>query len=103
MFLSPFQASQREIVAELEKAQSVKYKTFDADSSNIVMNAQSKWKNEKDLTAAYTLVSAGVLLPKYGADFVSSGKAPLLEDMVEMPKLSLETLVKAWIEQHPGL
>ncbi len=102
VFLSPFQASQREIVAELEKAQNVKYKTWDADSNEIVTSAQSTWKTERDLMAAYTLVSAGVLLPGHGADFLTSRKAPLLEEMVEMPKMSLETVIKTWVERHPA-
>jgi hypothetical protein len=59
----------------------------------------SRWEGERDLTAAYTLISAGVVLENE-ADFVTSGKAPLLEDMVEIPKLSLEMVVKTWVEEH---
>lgn len=78
----------------------MKYEAFDADSSKIVMSAQSRWKSERDLRAVYTLASAGVLLPGFGADFVTSGKAPLLEDVAEMPKLSLQMVVKKWFEEH---
>ena len=101
VFLSPFQASQQEIVAELEKLQNVKYQISDANGDNIVKNAKSKWNSEQDAMAAGTLVSAGVLLPGFGADFATSKKTPILEDVVKMPALSLQAVIKAWVEEHP--
>jgi hypothetical protein len=101
VFLSPFQASQREIVAELEKLQGVKYQDFDADSEKVVKNAKLEWETEANAVAAGTLVSAGVLLPGFGADFVSSKKTPILEEIVEMPSLTLKAVIKAWVKRHP--
>lgn len=98
IFLSPFQASQREIVAELEKVQGVKYQVADADDDQIVQDATAKWKTEGDVQAAYTLVAADILLPGHGSDFPTAKKTPILENVVSMPKLTLQDVIKAWYE-----
>lgn len=100
VFLSPFEASQRQVVAELEKLQNVAYSNVDVDGSQVVRDAQAKWKGEKDMNAAFTLVKASILLPEYKAGFVSAGKHPVLEDLVGLPKLSVEDVVREWVEQH---
>lgn len=101
VFLSPFQASQREIVARLEKEQGVKYLANEDDSAKAVEDAKFKWRTEHDPTVVGTLVSAGVLLPGFGADFVTSKKSPILEELVEMPKLTLEEVIQDWVIKHP--
>ncbi|KAK3716653.1 hypothetical protein LTR37_006283 [Vermiconidia calcicola] len=101
VFLCPVEGSQREVVAELEKQQRVKYSVSHVDTESIVRGAQTKWESDRDVIAAYKLVAAGVLLPEYKADFASAGKQPILEQIVEMPKLTVEDIVREWVEAHP--
>ncbi|KAK5171966.1 uncharacterized protein LTR77_003603 [Saxophila tyrrhenica] len=97
VFLSPFEASQREIIAELESQLNVEFATAHADDKKIVQGAQTDWKQTKNVFSAYQLVSAGILLPEYKSGFESSGKAPILEHLLEMPKLTLKGIVAEWI------
>lgn len=94
IFVSGFEASQQDIVAELEKQQGVKYDVSHEDADQIVAEAKSKWANEREASAPYTLIKASILLPEYKANFVSAGKKPILEELVEMPKLTLEGVVR---------
>ncbi|KAM0719499.1 hypothetical protein Q7P37_003628 [Cladosporium fusiforme] len=100
IFLSPIEASQQQIVAALEKLQGVRYAISIADTDKIVQDAQGRWEDDQEVTAAYRLVTAGVLLPKYKADFGTSGKIPILEQMLEMPRLSLQDTLNQWVESY---
>ena len=100
IFLSAFEASQQQVVAELGRQQNVRYSTSHVDTNKIVKESQAKWAEEQDENAAYTLVAAGILLPEYKANFVTSGKKPLLEQAVELPKLTLEDVVRDWVQSH---
>lgn len=97
IFLSSFEASQRDIVAELEKQQGVKYATSSVECEGVVREAQSRWENQGDEMAAYRLVTAGILLPQGKSNFVSTGKKPMLEKELEMPQLTLESVIRNWI------
>ena len=101
IFLSAFEASQRQVVAELEEQQQLKYTASHADEDRIVQEAKARWNSAKDENAAYTLVTPGVLLPEYKGNFVSSNKQPILEQIVEMPKLTLEVVVNEWVQANP--
>lgn len=101
VYLSPFQASQREIVAQPEKRQSVGYRAIEVDDVEPVEDANLKWKTKQDPMAVSTLIRAGVLLPGFGADFATSKKSPSLEELVEMPILTLEGVIETWVEKHP--
>jgi len=103
VFLSPFEASQRQIVAELESLMKVKFTTAHAEDEKIVKEAQRVWEEEKDLSAAYQLVTAGVLLPSYKSGFESSGKEPILEKMIVMPKLTMSSVVAEVVGQKDGV
>lgn len=97
IFLSPFQASQREIVTELETQQGVEYTANHVEGHDDVEQAKVKWIRERDENAAYILVSAGILLPEYRSDFETAGKQPILEKLIEMRKLTLEDVVREWL------
>ncbi|KAK5123525.1 hypothetical protein LTR85_002563 [Meristemomyces frigidus] len=100
VFLSAFEASQRDIVAELEKQQGMQYtvdESFDADK--VVEEAKAKWLKEGDLSTLATTIRAAVMLPEYGTNFVSAGKKPILEQVegVRLPTLTLESVVRQWL------
>ena len=101
VYVSAFEASQQQVVAELEKQQGVRYATSHLDAEATVAEAKAKWKREQDVNAAYRLVSAGTLVPECNAGFVNAGKQPILEELVSMPSLTLEDVVKQWIVQNP--
>ena len=97
VFLSPFQASQRQIVGELERQQRAEYTSAAVDGAAIIGKAKRKWLEEQDDTAAYTLVSAGILLPEYSSDFRTAVKQPILEELVDMRKFTLNDVVREWV------
>lgn len=101
IFLCPFEASQQSIVSILERTQNVKYQTQMVDDGILIADAQRKWQEEKDVSATYTLIAAGVLHPEYRSDFATASKSPILERMVDMPELTLEGVVKDWIKANP--
>ena len=97
VFLSGVEASQRQIVAELERQkQGEKYTDTQVNGEQIVRDAQAQWSSG-DKNAAYTLVTAGILLPEYKANFATAGKKPILEEMVDIPKLTLEEVVRDYV------
>lgn len=103
VFLEAFTASQREIVAELEKQQGVKYEELEpVDGKKTVEDAHQRWEasGQTDNDAVITTVVAGILMPEYHADFVQSGKKPMLEDLVQMPKVTLEDVVRTVVERQ---
>lgn len=104
IYVSPFEASQHQIVAELEKQQGVKYTSVPFDADAALKMAKAKWKAERDVYALYTTIAAAVLLTEYKAGFVTAGKGPVLESMegVELPKLTLEDVVSEFVKSSPA-
>jgi hypothetical protein len=102
IFLSPFEATQKEVVAELERQQHATYTVSGVDDSATVKEAKKQWNEKGDYNAAYRLVTAGVLLSEYLAGFASARKEPILEDVVDMAKLRLEDVVREWVEANPA-
>ncbi|KAK5120688.1 hypothetical protein LTR85_006046 [Meristemomyces frigidus] len=100
IFVSAFEASQRQVVAELEKQQGVEYTSIPYDADKTVEEAKAKWAAQQDIYAAYTTVTASIMLPEYGSNFDTSGKQPLLERMegVALPRLTLESVLREWLE-----
>jgi hypothetical protein len=94
VFVSPFEATQRQVIAELERQQGVKYSITAVNDQEEIQKAQEGWELRKDIPSAYRLVAAGVLLPEYKSGFATAGKEPLLERLVEMPKITLEDVVR---------
>lgn len=92
VFVHAFEASQQQIVAELERQQSVKYEASDLDAEAVMEESKAKWEGQGDVGAAYMLVQGAFLLPEYGTDFVKSGKK-LGDGFMELPKLTLEEVV----------
>jgi hypothetical protein len=102
IFLSPFEASQRQIVAELERVLGVEFAEEHVDDGKLVQDAQSGWEEDWDINFAYQLVTAGVLLPEYKSGFESAGKKPILEHEIETPKFTLEGVLNHWLSAHAG-
>ncbi|KAK6396413.1 hypothetical protein LTR65_009497 [Meristemomyces frigidus] len=104
IFVSAFEASQRQIVAELEKQQGVQYTAVPFDADKTVQEAKAKWDAEQDIPAAYTTLVAAAVLPEYKANFETVGKQPLLQGMdgVTLPKLTLEGVVREWLKAKSG-
>ncbi|KAI7364209.1 hypothetical protein KC354_g5894 [Hortaea werneckii] len=99
IFLSPFETSQREIVAELERQQGVKYDVFPFDADAEVAAAKRKWTAEKDMSSIYVTIPAVVLLPEYGTAFQTAAKSPIAEEMesVKLPPMSVAEVVEQWV------
>ncbi|KAK5128149.1 hypothetical protein LTR08_004101 [Meristemomyces frigidus] len=92
IYMSPQEASQHQIVAELEKQQGVEY-------TSLPFEAESALAEAREIVAAdhmsFATVPATVLLPEYQANFVTAGKLPLLERLngVKLPELTVENVV----------
>jgi hypothetical protein len=94
VFIRAFEASQRQIVEELERQQGAKYATSIVDTEAIVQDSKTRLEADGgDLGAAFAGVQIAFLLPGYGTDFVKAGKY-LVNDFTEMPKLTLEEAIK---------
>lgn len=59
----------------------------------MLYSTQSPTGTEANTGAAYTTVTAEILMEKYGANFRIAGKKPILEDLIEMPKRTLTDVV----------
>ena len=103
VFLEAFTASQRDLVAELERQQSsgigpaITYTELaPTDGGAAVAAAHARWESSghRDLGAAYETITAEILMEEYGAGFRQAGKGPFLEDLVEMPKVTLREAVE---------
>ncbi|RMY11648.1 hypothetical protein D0868_03024, partial [Hortaea werneckii] len=98
-FLSSFETLQREIVAELERRQGVKYDALPFDADAEVTAAKQKWTAEEDMNSTYVTVLAVVLLPEHGTAFQAAAKPPIMEKMDSITSLlmSVATVVKQWV------
>ncbi|KAH6680627.1 hypothetical protein B0J14DRAFT_446973, partial [Halenospora varia] len=73
VFMEAFAASQRDIVAELEKQQGVKYTSQNVDGQERLKWAYERLaRDENDAEAFYVPVKYQALTKGYGADFVKS-------------------------------
>ena len=99
VFLSPFETSQREVVAELERQQGVKYHVLSFDADAEVATAKQKWRTEKDMSSVYVTIPAVVLLPEYGTAFQTGAKSPIAEKMesMKLPQITAAEVVQAWV------
>ncbi|KAK3641096.1 hypothetical protein LTR56_011542 [Elasticomyces elasticus] len=79
IFVSPFEVSQRKIVEVLEELQGVKYDVTHIPGD--IMERTNARIVGGDTNAVAVTIAAGVLLSEYRADFVSSGKTPLIESV----------------------
>ncbi|KAF8854602.1 NAD(P)-binding protein [Acephala macrosclerotiorum] len=100
VFMEGFAASQKEIVAELEKQQGVEYSSTTIDGKAKVKEAMKTLEKGFDLQAAFDTVKAEIWRPEYKANFVASGKQPILERVLEMPKISLKDVVGEYVTFH---
>ncbi|KAK5723522.1 hypothetical protein LTR15_005220 [Elasticomyces elasticus] len=99
IFVSPFEVSQWKIVDVLEELQGVKY-TVSHVPGDIIERTHVRIAGG-DMNAVAVTIAAGVLLSEYHADFVSSGKTPLIESIADMPSLGVQEVLAAWVEGHP--
>ena len=99
VFVEPFTTTQREVVAELEDIQGVKYEELPFDADAEVKKAKDKWLRDHDITSIYVTIPAVVLLSEYEPAFGMAGKKPILEHMekVTLPKLSVKQVVGEWV------
>lgn len=102
VFLQAFAASQREIVAELEKQQGVKYETTTVDMAKRLDDAVEDLKKGDGAhpMSQFVGIQAMAALPRFQGNFVKSGMRPMLEDHVEMPKVTLEEVVREYLASH---
>ncbi|KAF2215789.1 hypothetical protein CERZMDRAFT_94180 [Cercospora zeae-maydis SCOH1-5] len=97
VYVEAFCVTQQQVVAELEAQQGVKYEVLDpVDGDKAVADAHKRLDRSEnhDRQAALRTVVAEVWVAKYGASFIARGKKPRLEDFVEMPKITLQDVVK---------
>lgn len=103
VYLNPLRTSQREVVAELEKQQGVKYKELDpVVGTKAIAEAHEKWASsgQTDIPAVLTTVTAQILVEEYGTDFTKAGKGPILEDFVKLPKITLPEVVAMYVDKQ---
>jgi hypothetical protein len=100
VFIRAFEASQRQVVEELERQQGAKYATSIVDTEAIVQDSKTRLEADAgDLGAAFAGVQTAFLLPGYGTDFVKARKY-LVNDFAEMPKLTLEEAIKDVLKEY---
>jgi uncharacterized protein YbjT (DUF2867 family) len=88
-----FEASQADIVRELEKQQDVKYEVSNVDGKDFVRE-QKEILEAGNGAAAYALIRAGFMTKGYGSNFVEEAAVPVgSEELERLNKLSLEEVV----------
>jgi hypothetical protein len=98
IFIRAFEASQRQVVEELERQQGAKYDATIVDTEAIVQDSKARLEADRgNLDAAFAGVQIAFLLPGYGTDFVKAGKY-LVNNFAEMPELTLEEAVEDVLE-----
>ena len=102
VFMQAFAASQRDVVAELEKQQGVKYEATTVDMGKRLDDAVEELKKGEGANpmAQFVGIQAVAALPRFHGNFVKSGMRPMLEDHVEMPKVTLEEVVREFLASH---
>ena len=98
-----FELSPVEIVALLEEVQGVKYSvTHIEDHESLIKENQRKWREEKSVGAALTLVTAGFLLPGYGSNFLEEGRKKVGNEAVELDAgaVKWEDVVREAMERY---
>jgi hypothetical protein len=99
IFVRAFEASQRQVVEELERQQGAKYATSIVDTEAIVQDSKARLEADRgNLDAAFAGVQIAFLLPGYGTDFVRARKY-LVNSFAEMPKLALEEAIKEVLKE----
>ena len=88
-----FEASPREIVAALEKEQSVKYGISHVDGKKQIEVNQKKWA-EGDTSAVLPLLRAGFLLPGFGSNLVDEGVVEIGSDKLDLLNITLSQVVQ---------
>lgn len=96
-----FEASQNDVLAALEKIQSVKYEiTKHFDAEEVIAKAQGSWHENKDMPSALWLVKVGMFLDGYGSDLVHEAIAQVGNEYLDLPELEMEAVieqaVKVW-------
>jgi len=100
VFMQAFAASQSDIVAELEKLQGIKYKVVTINGPEKVRQSHATLANGFDLTATLDTIRAELFIAEYKADFVAAGKSPILEEVIEMPKLTMQDIVREYVAKQ---
>lgn len=99
IFVREFEASQYDIVKELERQQGVTYKAETIDAAAAIKEAKRKVAESNDVYAKYVLVQAGFLRPEYKTDFVKA-KEYVVTDLLGLPTSTLQTVVKDALKQY---
>ncbi|KUJ13010.1 NAD(P)-binding protein [Mollisia scopiformis] len=100
VFMEAFAASQRDVVEELERVQGVEYESQRIDGREKVREVMGVLEKGFELQAALATVRAELFVGEYKADFVRSGKEPILERVVDMPKITLRDVVREYVARH---
>ncbi|KIW44906.1 hypothetical protein, variant [Exophiala oligosperma] len=94
-----FEASQKDIIAMLEKEQNVTYNIEHFNPDDAISKAQSSWRENKDIPSALQLVQAGFFLDGYGSDLVGEGIVQTGNEYLNLPELRVEEVVKKAVAQ----
>ncbi|KAK5745444.1 hypothetical protein LTR17_001314 [Elasticomyces elasticus] len=87
------------IIEVLEGLQGVNYAVSHVPG-NIIERTHARIAGG-DMNAVAVTIAAGVLLSEYHANFVTSGKTPLIESIADMPSVDVHEVLAAWVESHP--
>jgi uncharacterized protein YbjT (DUF2867 family) len=88
-----FEASQKEIVAVLEREQGVKYEVTLVDGQKMIDEGKKKWE-AGDASGIMQCIQAGFLLKGFGSNLQEELVVKVGSDELDLPKLTLEQTVK---------
>jgi hypothetical protein len=91
--VSAFEASQKEVVAVLEREQGVKYEVISVDGQKMIADGKKKLE-AGDSSGIMQCIQAGFLLKGFGSNLQEELVVKVGSDKLDLPKLSLEQAVK---------
>lgn len=94
-----FEASQNDIISALEKLQNVSYEISHFDSKKGIEEAQSSWRENKDIQSALFLVKAGFFTAGNGSNFVKEGTVQVGNEFLNLPPLDFDEIVEKAVNQ----
>jgi uncharacterized protein YbjT (DUF2867 family) len=93
-----FEASQKEVVAALEREQGVKYEVVPVDGQQMIADGKKKWE-AGDSTGIMQCIQAGFLLKGFGSNLQEELVVKVGSDKLDLPKLSLDQTVKESLKE----
>lgn len=95
VWLSDFAVSQKQLLGAIERFTGEEFKTEVIDSESLIREKQAAVA-AGDIGATYSLIETGFVTGRYGGHLEKEGK--MMNDLLELPKRSLDEVVKTAVE-----